>query len=130
MEDNALPVSPLSGRSPAAILGSLLAHPLLLLLVGASISAVLVPFLTQRWQDHQRALDVQTALVADMTNASETVLEAVNVDAATLANPQCQGCIGQISPRQAVTELNASARAWGVRSAVIRSRLRVCPRAE
>jgi tagatose-1,6-bisphosphate aldolase non-catalytic subunit AgaZ/GatZ len=59
---------------PARVLG----HPLFLLLVGGVISALLVPMLTQRWQDHQRALDVQTSLVADMTQTTMTFLVAVN----------------------------------------------------
>jgi hypothetical protein len=54
--------------------GKALAHPLILLLVGAAISAFVVPFWSQRSQDHQRALDVQTTLVSDLAGASTEFL--------------------------------------------------------
>ena len=43
-----------------------LSHPLFLLATGAVISAIVVPMFTNRWQDHQHALDVQTQIAADV----------------------------------------------------------------
>jgi hypothetical protein len=57
-------------RTLSGTLSRLLSHPLTLVLVAGGISALIVPMLTQRWQDHQRQLDVQTALVSQMTQAA------------------------------------------------------------
>jgi hypothetical protein len=45
-----------------------LTHPLFVLLVGVAFSAGLVPWVTRRWQDKQRALDIRTGLVAEMSD--------------------------------------------------------------
>jgi hypothetical protein len=101
-----------------ARLARLLGHPLLILLVGALISALVVPMLTRRWQDHQRALDVQTTLVSDMTESAERFAQAIRVDQPFLQTPTTQPTF-----REALKDLNAAERAWSVRWAVIESRL-------
>jgi hypothetical protein len=44
-----------------------LRHPLFLLLVGVVFSAGFVPWVTRHWQNEQRALDIRTGLVAEMS---------------------------------------------------------------
>lgn len=123
----ATPVPAASGAANArgrTRLGHLLSHPLVLLLLGAAISAVIVPMLTQRWQDHQRALDIQTSLVADMTEASETYREALAVDELIVRYPQGRGTPASRAARRAISDLTRTGAAWQVRWAVITSRLR------
>jgi len=58
-----------------------LSHPLFLLATGAVISAIVVPMFTNRWQDHQHALDVQTQIAADVARATTDFREAVEFSA-------------------------------------------------
>ena len=46
---------------------SLLSSPLMLLIIGALLTNLLLPRLTQSWQDHQRALDIKTGLITKMS---------------------------------------------------------------
>jgi hypothetical protein len=120
-------------RSRRATAGRILSHPLLLLSLGALISTLIVPSLTQRWQDHQRALDVQTALVADISEASETFLQRlfiVKYRARALREPLAPS-FSDKSPSQQEREFVAALSAadtamekWNVRAAVIGARLR------
>jgi hypothetical protein len=100
------------------LLGRALAHPLLLLLVGAVISTLVVPMLTQRWQNHQRALDEQTTLVADMTANSEKFIQALFGDEAVFAQESGRPY------NDAQADLNGAVKVWVVQQAVIGSRLR------
>ena len=54
--------------SPNPSLGDWLSHPLLLLIVGALISTYLIPFLTRRWQNHQKELELKTSLVREIND--------------------------------------------------------------
>jgi hypothetical protein len=121
-------------RSHVKALRRVLVHPLFLLVVGGLISALIATTLTQRWQDRQRALDVQTTLVAEMTEASENMLLALTrgrdeiVDSFVNA-PAPQVSASGIAKRlpatnRAIANLDASRRTWLVRQAVIGSRLR------
>jgi hypothetical protein len=97
-------------------LGPMLSHPLLLLALGTLLSGLLIPRLTREWQDHQKALEIRTELVGDM---SEGVM-AVLVDADLGRVPTS----GTAAP-EAVSDRSLTAyREWKVRSAVIESRLR------
>jgi hypothetical protein len=51
-----------------------LSHPLLLLIVGAIVSSLLIPFYTRQWQDHQKDLELKTDL-ADQINKAITNAE-------------------------------------------------------
>src|SRR5205085_3830762 len=57
-----------------ASISTVLAHPLLLLIVGAAVSSYLVPSLTRSWQDHQKELEVKVSLVDQI---SKTVAEFI-----------------------------------------------------
>jgi hypothetical protein len=51
-----------------------LAHPLFLLLAGAVLTGLLIPALTRRWQDRQKALELKTELIGEI---SESITEMV-----------------------------------------------------
>jgi len=54
-----------------------LAHPLLLLIIGALISALIVPWLTQRWQNHQKKLELKSDLVSQISESVVNMVMAV-----------------------------------------------------
>ena len=54
-----------------------LAHPLVLLVVGALTSSVLVPFITSRWQNHQKELELKTALVERVNQSTTAFLMSI-----------------------------------------------------
>jgi hypothetical protein len=73
---------------------------------------------TQRWQDHQRALDVQTALVSDMTAAATSYALDINYDHIKLSSYRTE------AERRAWSEkLESTYRRWQLKRNVIRSRL-------
>lgn len=111
--DEASPIAAAPDRpqSLIATLGRVLGHPLLLLLVGALLSALIVPVFTQRWQDHQRELDVQTGLVSQMTEAATQFMVASRIAMSDKSS------VGEPRIRQAW-------RRWKTDSAVIRAKLR------
>lgn len=49
-------------------------HPLLILLIGAALSSILVPWQTRRWQDRRRKEEVKTALVAEVADCVMSLL--------------------------------------------------------
>lgn len=40
----------------------ILSNPLLLLVVGGIISGLLIPYITNQWQNHQQQLEIKTGL--------------------------------------------------------------------
>ena len=97
-------------RPSFALLTRALSHPLLLLLVGALISALVVPVFTQRWQEHQRELEIQTSLVSELTRSSSAFMTVVRL---RLQDPAGEG-----------QDLDEAWRRWRTDSAVTRARLR------
>lgn len=55
----------------------LLKHPLTVLLVGALISGLLIPAWTRRWQSHQKALEIKTQLVGDLSKSIMGMVMAI-----------------------------------------------------
>jgi len=49
-------------------------HPLVILLVGAVISGVLIPFFTRSWQNHQKSLDIKNDLVTEISKTVTTMM--------------------------------------------------------
>jgi len=56
---------------------SVLAHPLIVLLVGAALTGILVPAFTRRWQNRQKELEIKAALVSDLSEAIMSIVMAV-----------------------------------------------------
>jgi hypothetical protein len=50
-------------------LGSWLSNPLLITVVAALLGSWLIPQLTRDWQDHQKALEIKTGLVSEMSKS-------------------------------------------------------------
>jgi hypothetical protein len=55
----------------------LLKHPLTILLVGALISGLLIPRFTLRWQNHQKALEIKTQLVSELSKSIMEIIMAI-----------------------------------------------------
>jgi hypothetical protein len=86
-----------------------LGSPLLVAIVGTLFASVLIPHWTRGWQDHQKALELESGLVASMSqSASDAVITARLLSAR--------------GPTQA--EVERATRSWSVQSAVIGARLR------
>jgi hypothetical protein len=46
-----------------------LKHPFVLLIIGALISSLIIPYFTRQWQDNQKQLELKTALADDINKA-------------------------------------------------------------
>jgi hypothetical protein len=55
-----------------------LSHPMLLLIVGAIISSLIIPYFTRQWQDHQKELE----LISDLSDQINKVVS----DALTISD--------------------------------------------
>jgi hypothetical protein len=87
-------------------------HPLLLLLVGALVSGLLLPWLARRWQNHQKELELKTQLTTEITEtvtAFAMVLQFVELGASS----------------QTQADFDDAYREWETNSAVIASKLSV-----
>src|SRR6266849_3953690 len=51
-----------------------LSSPLLVALVAALLGSLLIPSITRKWQNHQKALEIQTGLVSDMSQSVSTAV--------------------------------------------------------
>jgi hypothetical protein len=88
----------------------LLKHPLIVLLVGALISGLLIPAFTRRWQNYQKALEIKTQLVSDLSKSIMGIVMATQF-----------AHIGAKSQKQA--DFDQAYRDWEIESAVIGTKL-------
>jgi hypothetical protein len=88
------------------------ANPLVVTVVAALLGSLLIPYLTRSWQNHQKALEIKTDLVGQM---SESVSDAVATGRFIAADLVQTG-----SPQQA---WNDGYREWTTASASIGARL-------
>jgi hypothetical protein len=51
-----------------------LAHPLMLLVIGAIISSLLIPYFTRQWQDYQKELELKTDIAGEISKAISNVI--------------------------------------------------------
>lgn len=104
------------GDKKRSLLG-VLSHPLVTLIVGAVLTSLLIPTLTRQWQDHQKELEVKTALVTDINEATASVLgRAVAVGTGRY--------VGERSEVDLRFEYYKGYQDWSVQSADIYGRLR------
>lgn len=89
---------------------SLLGHPLTILLLGAAISGVLVPWLTRRWQNHQKSLEIKTDLVSELSKAIMQFVMAIQF-----------AHLRSVSQTQA--DFDAAYRDWEVQHSVLHTKL-------
>ena len=53
-----------------------LSHPFVLLMIGAGISGLLVPHITNQWQNHQKELELKTDLASEISKAVANIVIA------------------------------------------------------
>jgi hypothetical protein len=80
-------------------LGRWLANPLLVTVVAALLVNWLIPQLTRKWQDHQKALEIKTGLVSEMSESVSSLVSTSRFLASGLI-------------RQAAADPHAEQRAW------------------
>jgi hypothetical protein len=73
---------PVKSESPpktsrGSVIRNWLAHPLLLLLVGALVTSILVPVLTHQWQNHEKELEIKSGLAEQINNSVTNFVMAV-----------------------------------------------------
>ena len=73
-------------------LGPWLGNPLLVTVVAALLGSWLLPQITRKWQDHQKALEIQTGLVSEMSQSVSSAVAnsrfiAAGLIARSSANP-------------------------------------------
>jgi hypothetical protein len=90
-----------------------LANPLVVTVVAALLGSLLIPYLTRSWQNHQKALEIKTDLVGQM---SESVGDAVATGRFIAAD--------LVPPGSQQREWNEGYRAWTTSSASIGAGLR------
>jgi hypothetical protein len=112
-----------------------LTHPLVVLLVGAVITGLLIPWLTHGWQNRQKELEIKTGLVSDISESTMTILkriEAVQVlrtglpqdasnDNAAPEDERKRGIKRQF--QEAFDTMNQASQDFAIQSAVIRTKL-------
>jgi hypothetical protein len=104
--------APRAKHAYAATAREWLGNPLVVAVVGTFLAAWVVPQLTRQWQDHQKALEIQSALVASMSQASSDAVISSRLRAShgpTVAEQKA---------------LDRSTRDWAVQSSIIASKLR------
>jgi hypothetical protein len=78
------------GRSWPGELRSWLSTPLLVTVVAALIGSLLLPSITRKWQDHQKALAIKTDLVSDMSQSASSAVANSRFIAAGLVGRSSQ----------------------------------------
>ena len=91
-------------------MAELLKHPLIILFAGALISGLLIPAITRQWQNHQKALEIKTQLVSEL---SKTIMEIII--ATQFAH------LRAVSQQQA--DFDKAYREWEIQSSVIGTKL-------
>jgi hypothetical protein len=89
-----------------------LSNPLLLLVVGGAISGLLIPYITNQWQNHQKELEIKTDLVVRISGSVMSMIIAVQF--AEMSGPS----------QQSQEEYNKIFREWEISSAIIGSQIR------
>lgn len=60
-----------------------LAHPFMLLIIGAIISSLLIPYYTRQWQDYQKELELKTDIAGEISKAISNII----ITARLIQNP-------------------------------------------
>jgi hypothetical protein len=111
--------APPGGQRPrwSAELRAWLASPLLVTVAAALLGSLLIPYLTRSWQDHQKALEIKTGLVSEM---SDSVSNAV-----ATSRFVASGLVQKASPDPHAEQRawNDGYQTWAARSAAIGARL-------
>lgn len=90
--------------------GYLSQHPLTVVFLTALVSGLVIPWITRRWNNHQKALEIKTELVSDL---SKSIMEMIMAVQYARIN----------APSQTQEDFDRAYRDWEVQSAVIGTRL-------
>jgi hypothetical protein len=102
-------------RAPrGAQLRQWLGNPLVVTVVSAVLVSLVIPQLTRQWQDHQKALEIQTGLVGSMSESSSDAV----ISGRMLASRLPQG-----GPAATQRLYNDAVRSWSIQGSVIRAKL-------
>jgi len=105
-------------RARRTNLGTWLANPLLVTVVAALLGSWLLPQVTRKWQDHQKALEIQTGLVSEMSESASNAVATSRFIAAGLVAKSSS------DPRAEQRAWNDGYREWTTASASIGAKLR------
>lgn len=50
-------------------LEEILVHPITLLLIGAGVSSLLIPWFTNKWQDHRKELEIRVDIASKIAES-------------------------------------------------------------
>jgi hypothetical protein len=103
---------------PSGQVGTWLANPLLVTIVAALLGSWLLPQITRKWQDHQKALEIQTGLVSEMSESVSTAVATSRFIAAGLVRESSS------DPRAEQKAWIDGYREWTTRSASVGAKLR------
>ena len=103
------------------ILKSLFSNQLFLLIAGAIISSLLIPWFFQIWQNQQTELEIKTNLISKI---SESVITLVMTTQSVLIQNNNQHITSSDQLIQLFDNLNEKYRKWEIESATINSQLR------
>ncbi|MGZ6691229.1 MAG: hypothetical protein ACXVHQ_27675 [Solirubrobacteraceae bacterium] len=99
-------------------LRSWLSNPLLVAVVAALLGSLLIPSITRKWQNHQKALEIQTGLVSEMSQSVSSAVASSRFIAAGLVARSSQ------APGAEQQAWNDLYREWTTSGASIGAKLR------
>jgi len=98
-----------------------------LLVIGAILTGLLIPFITRQWQQQQKALDVKAELINDMTHLAAEMMEEKSMVAALAVIELSKAAGAPILKGYSGPEGDFVSRTnnWSMKRIMIRSRLKV-----
>jgi hypothetical protein len=99
----------------------LISNQFFLLIVGAVISSLLIPWFFQIWQNQQTELEIKTSLISKI---SESVIDLIMATQSVILQNNNQQIYTQTEINRLFDNLNEKYRQWEIESAIIKSQLR------
>ena len=99
----------------------LISNQFFLLIVGAVISSLLIPWFFQIWQNQQTELEIKTSLISKI---SESVIDLIMTTQSVILQNNYQQINTQTEINRLFDNLNEKYRQWEIESAIINSQLR------
>ena len=99
----------------------LISNQFFLLIVGAVISSLLIPWFFQIWQNQQTELEIKTSLISKI---SESVIDLIMATQSVILQNNNQQIYTQTEINRLFDNLNEKYRQWEIESAIINSQLR------
>src|SRR6476659_1909657 len=96
-------------------INEILSNPLLLLIVGGILTGLLIPYITTRWQNHEKELEIKTSLVSKISEYATRMLMAIQF---VEVSPS-QGSNSSLTQEQ----YNNEYRDWKINSDIMQSQI-------